>query len=303
VRDTELIDYERARHVALSARPRLIIAGASAYPRVIDFKRFGEIADEVGAYLLADIAHIAGLVAGGAHPTPVPYADFVTFTTYKTLRGSRGGIILCTKDLARQVDAAVFPGVQGSMHVHLIAAKAVTLKMAMTHQFADYAKQVVANARALSETLAEMGFRIVSGGTDNHIVLVDVRSTTGQSGKQAEEVLSFTGITANRNRIPYDRFGPDIASGIRLGSAALTTRGFRQNEMCEVGRIIGEVLLNSRDRALLEVAKGRARDLAAAYPVLGDRWEVGAHRASVEPEVVPLESAGPSVPDASQKAR
>ncbi len=279
--DSELIDYDQAREIARRERPRLVVAGASAYPRVIDFARFRAIADEVGAYFLADIAHIAGLVAGGQHPSPVPYADFVTFTTYKTLRGGRGGVILCKQQFARQIDAAVFPGVQGSMHVHNMAAKAVTFGLAARPQFKLYAKQVVANARALARRLLEHGYRLVAGGTDNHVVLVDLRPA-GLTGKRADELLDSVGITVNKNRIPFDPLGADIASGIRLGSAAMTTRGFGEAEMEETADIIHSVLSRPEDGATLREARRRVKELCLRFPLYLDRWEMGSAEPSLE---------------------
>ena len=273
--DSELIDYDEVWAIASKEKPKMIICGASAYPKALDFARFREIADEVGAYLLADIAHFAGLVAGGAYPSPVPYADFVTFTTYKTLRGARGGTILCKKEFADKIDAAVFPGVQGSMHVHLMAGKAVTFKLAMTQEFRDYAKQVVANARALARALQERGYRIVCGGTDSHIVLVDLRPQR-ITGMQAQEVLEGVGIVTNKNRIPFDPLGPEVTSGIRLGSSAMTTRGFGEAEMEETAGIIAEVLSDPDDEKTLQEARRKVRELCLRFPLYMDRWEMGA---------------------------
>ncbi len=274
-RASELIDYDEVRAVAVKERPKMIVCGGSAYPRAIDFGRFREIADEVGAYLLADVAHFAGLIAGGAYPSPVPYADFVTFTTYKTFRGSRGGIILCKEEYGPNIDAAVFPGVQGSMHVHLMAGKAVTLRLAMTQQFRDYAQQVVANARALARVLQDCGYRIVAGGTDSHIVLVDLRSKQ-MTGKRAQEVLEDAGIVTNMNRIPHDPLSANVTSGIRLGSAAMTTRGFGEPEMEETAHLIDAVLSNPSDERTLRDVRGRVRELCLAFPLYLDRWEMEA---------------------------
>ena len=271
--DSELIDYDEVLAIASREKPKMIICGASAYPRTINFAKFREIADDVGAYLLADVAHYAGLIAGGAYPSPVPYADFVTFTTYKTMRGARGGTILCRREFARQIDRAVFPGVQGSMHAHLIAAKAVTFRMAMTEEFRVYAKQVVANARALAKALQERGYRIVSGGTDSHIVLVDLRPKK-VTGKQAQEVLESVGIVTNMNRIPADPLGPNVASGIRLGSSAMTTRGFREAEMEETADIIDAVLSHPDDEGALERARHRVKELCLRFPLYLDHWEM-----------------------------
>ena len=264
--DSELIDYDEVSAIASRERPKMIVCGGSAYPRVIDFARFREIANEVDAYFLADVAHFAGLIAGGVYPSPIPYADFVTFTTYKTLCGSRGGIILCKKEFADKVDAAVFPGVQGSMHVHLMAGKAVTFRLAMTQEFRDYAKQVVANARALAKSLQECGYRIVSGGTDSHIVLVDLRPKK-MTGKRAQEVLEDVGIETNMNRIPFDPLGPNVTSGIRLGSSAMTTRGFREVEMDETASIIDAVLSHPSDERTLQEARHRVRELCIRFPL------------------------------------
>jgi glycine hydroxymethyltransferase len=272
--DSEMIDHDEVLATALRERPKMIVCGGSAYPRTIDFARFREIADEVGAYLLADVAHFAGLIAGGAYPSPVPYADFITFTTYKTFRGSRGGIILCRKEYADKIDAAVFPGVQGSMHVHLMAGKAVTFRLAMTQEFRDYAKQVVANARALAKALQERGYRIVAGGTDSHIVLVDLRSKN-ITGKQAQEVLEGVGVVTNMNRIPFDPLGANVTSGIRLGSSAMTTRGFGEAEMEETAGIIDAVLSHPSDEKTLQEARQRVRELCMRFPLFLDRWEMG----------------------------
>ena len=272
--NSELIDYDEVLATASKERPKMIVCGGSAYPRAIDFAKFREIADEVGAYFLADVAHFAGLIAGGAYPSPVPYADFVTFTTYKTFRGSRGGTILCKQEFADKVDAAVFPGVQGSMHVHLMAGKAVTFRLAMTREFCDYAKQVVANARALAKALQERGYRIVSGGTDSHIVLVDLRPKK-MTGKQAQEVLEDVGIVTNMNRIPFDPLGPSVTSGIRLGSSAVTTRGFREVEMEETADIMDAILSHPSDEKTLQQARHRVRELCIRFPLYMDRWEMG----------------------------
>ena len=272
---SERIDYDEVHATAIKERPKMIVCGGSAYPRAIDFARFREIADEVGAYLLADVAHFAGLIAGGAYPSPVPHADFVTFTTYKTFRGSRGGIILCKEQYGPRIDAAVFPGVQGSMHVHLMAGKAVTLRLAMTQQFRDYARQVVANARTLARVLQERGYRIVSGGTDSHIVLVDLRSKQ-MTGKRAQEVLESVGIVTNMNRIPYDPLGANVTSGIRLGSAAMTTRGFREAEMEETAGLIDAVLSKPSDAKMLQRVQGKVRELCVGFPLYLDRWEMEA---------------------------
>ncbi len=274
-RGSELIDYDEVLAIASAERPKMIVCGGSAYPRAIDFARFRQIADEVGAYLLADVAHFAGLIAGGAYPSPVPFADFVTFTTYKTFRGSRGGVILCREEFGRKIDAAVFPGVQGSMHVHLMAGKAVTFRLAMTEEFRDYARQVVANARVLADVLRERGYRIVTGGTDSHIVLVDLRAKN-ITGKQAQEILETVGIVTNMNRIPYDPLGANVTSGIRLGSSAMTTRGFHEAEMEETADLIDTVLSKPRDEKRLEQVRHRVRGLCLRFPLYLDPWEMGA---------------------------
>lgn len=266
-KDSETIDYEEVRKVALKEQPKLIVAGASAYPRVIDFKKFREIADEVGAYFMVDMAHIAGLVAAGEHPSPVPYADFVTTTTHKTLRGPRGGLILCKKEHAALLDKKVFPGMQGGPLMHIIAAKAVCLQEAMQPEFKDYAKQVIANCAVMSNTLKEEGFRIVSGGTDNHLILVDVKSSLDMSGKLAEKLLDEAGITCNKNTIPFETEKPFVTSGIRLGTAAMTTRGFKENEFRQVALWISRVLKNAEDEAVREEVRKEVRKEVRALTV------------------------------------
>lgn len=266
-RDAETIDYEEVRKVALQEKPKLIVAGASAYPRVIDFQKFREIADEVGAYFMVDMAHIAGLVAAGEHPSPVPYADFVTTTTHKTLRGPRGGLILCKKEHAPILDKKVFPGMQGGPLMHIIAAKAVCLQEAMQPEFKDYAKQVIANCAVMSNTLKEEGFRIVSGGTDNHLILVDVKSSLDMSGKLAEKLLDEAGITCNKNTIPYETEKPFVTSGIRLGTAAMTTRGFKENEFRQVALWISRVLKHAEDAGVREEVRKEVRALTVQFPL------------------------------------
>lgn len=264
---TEYIDYEDVRRVALETKPKLIVAGASAYPRVIDFKKFREIADEVGAYFMVDMAHIAGLVAAGLHPSPVPYADFVTSTTHKTLRGPRGGIILCKKEHATLLDKKVFPGMQGGPLMHIIAAKAVCFYEAMQPEFKSYAKQVITNTKVLSDTLKEEGFRIVSDGTDNHLLLVDVKASLGMSGKKAEELLDQAGITCNKNTIPFDSEKPFVTSGIRLGSAAMTTRGFKENEFHQVALWISQVLKNGDNEKFIQQIHKEVCALTKQFPL------------------------------------
>lgn len=264
-KNTERIDYEELESLALKHRPKLIVAGASAYPRVIDFPALKAIADKVGAYLMVDMAHIAGLVAAGIHPSPVPYADFVTTTTHKTLRGPRGGMILCKAEHAKAIDRAVFPGTQGGPLMHIIAAKAVAFKEALTPEFKSYQKEIVKNAKALSESLLEHGWRLVSGGTDNHLMLVDVK-IKGMTGKDAEHQLDSVGITVNKNTIPFDTETPFITSGIRLGTPALTTRGMGTNEMKKIAAIIDVALLEKNATK----AKQMIHELTEAFPLYED---------------------------------
>jgi glycine hydroxymethyltransferase len=265
-RESEQIDYEQVRELALKRKPRLIVAGASAYSRLIDFPRLRAIADEVGAYLMVDMAHIAGLVAGGAHPSPVPYAHVVTTTTHKTLRGPRGGLILCTRELGSKIDRAVFPGTQGGPLMHIIAAKAVALREAMQPEFSEYAHQVVRNAKALAKGVEAEGLRIVSGGTDNHLMLVDLRNA-GWTGKDAEGVLEAAGITVNKNLIPYDPESPSVTSGIRLGTPAATTRGMGTAEMTQVAHLIGRALQTPQDTVALGEIRAAVRELCKRFPV------------------------------------
>ena len=235
--ETEMIDYDKVREIALECKPKMIIAGASNYSRVIDFAKFREIADEVGAYLMVDMAHIAGLVAAGLHPSPVPYAHFVTTTTHKTLRGPRGGMILCDNEHAKMIDKAIFPGIQGGPLVHVIAAKAVCFKEALEPEFKAYQEQIIKNAKALAGALMAKGMRIVSGGTDNHVMSLDVRSMN-VTGKEAEHLLDEIGITCNKNTIPFDPASPNVTSGVRLGTPAVTTRGMKEEDMTEIAEII-----------------------------------------------------------------
>ncbi len=260
------IDYDQVRDLAKKHRPKLILTGASAYSRVIDFKAFAEIAKEVGAYLLADIAHIAGLVAAGLHPSPVPYADFVTTTTHKTLRGPRGGMIMCRKEFGKAVDRMIFPGIQGGPLMHVIAAKAVALKEALTEEFRRYQTQVVRNAKRLCRALIDRGFKIISGGTDNHLMLVDL-TDRGITGKEAEKVLDQTGITVNKNSIPFDDRPPTVTSGIRLGTPCVTTRGMGEEEMEEIADLIDRVLKRPKDSETLSEVGGRVRELCQRYPI------------------------------------
>jgi glycine hydroxymethyltransferase len=264
-KDTERIDFDQLAHLAREHRPRLIVAGASAYPREIDFASFAGIAREVGALLMVDMAHIAGLVAGGQHGSPVPFADFVTSTTHKTLRGPRGGFVLCRQDWAQKINSSVFPGIQGGPLMHVIAAKAVAFLEALQPEFRVYAAQVVANAKMLAHALAERGFRIVSGGTDNHMLLVDVASR-GLTGKIAEEALDASGITVNKNKIPFDTRPPLDPSGIRVGSPALTTRGMREGEMRTIAGWMADVLTAADDKARQQRVRGQVRELAQQFP-------------------------------------
>ncbi len=265
-REDETIDYEDVRQKALACKPKLIVAGASAYPRVIDFARFRAIADEVGAYLMVDMAHIAGLVAAGLHPSPVPYCDFVTTTTHKTLRGPRGGMILCKEKYASLLDKKIFPGIQGGPLMHIIAAKAVCLYEAMQPEFKAYQQAVVKNCAVMANTLKEEGFRIVSGGTDNHLCLVDVKGSIEMSGKQAEKLLDEAGITCNKNTIPFDPEKPFVTSGIRLGSAAMTTRGFGEQEFKQVALWIAQVLKNPQKENIQKIHE-QVMALTAKYPL------------------------------------
>ena len=264
-RDTEQLDYQELMADALREKPKLIVAGASAYPRMLDFAKFREIADAAGAYLMVDMAHIAGLVATGEHPSPVPYADFVTTTTHKTLRGPRGGLVLCREEFKKALNRNVFPGIQGGPLVHVVAAKAVALKEAMAPEFKAYQHQIVKNAKKLAEVLSESGIRIVSGGTDNHLMLLDVTSV-GLTGKTAELALDKAGITANKNTIPFDKNKPMIASGIRLGTPTLTTRGMKEAEMEKIGELIANALQHTEDDIYLAAIKEEVSKLTRMFP-------------------------------------
>lgn len=264
--ETQLIDYDVVREVAIEHKPKLIVAGASAYSRVLDFEKFREIADEVGAYLMVDMAHIAGLVATGAHPSPVPHAHFVTSTTHKTLRGPRGGLILCTEEFAKKIDKTIFPGIQGGPLMHVIASKAVAFGEAQKPEFKTYIDQVVKNAKALAEGLMEEGVGVVSGGTDNHVMLVDLRSL-GLTGKVAEHLLDEVGITTNKNTIPFDPESPFVTSGLRLGTPAVTSRGFKEQEMKEVASIIASLLKKPEDNDIKQQAAERTAKLTASFPL------------------------------------
>lgn len=273
--DTELIDYDQAARLARECRPKMIVAGASAYPRIIDFDRFREIADDVGAYLMADIAHIAGLIAAGYHPDPIPYSEFVTLTNHKTLRGPRGGMILCREEFGKAIDRNVFPGIQGGPLMHVIAAKAVAMKEAQQPEFKEYQHQIILNAAVLGERLKSKDFRLVSGGSDNHLLLVDLRKK-GISGKAAALALERAGICCNRNLIPFDPSPPSKTSGIRLGTPAVTSRGMKENEMMLIGDWIGEVVENIDDEKALARIKRETGELTARfpiYPTLMNQWK------------------------------
>src|SRR6202045_4371830 len=269
-KETETIDYDALEKLAEEHRPKLIIGGGSAYPRIIDFARMRQIADKVGALFLVDMAHFAGLVAGGVHPSPVPHAHIVTSTTHKTLRGPRAGMILSKQEFAAAIDKVVFPGMQGGPLVHIIAAKAVCFREAMQPDFRDYARQVVANAKVLAETLAAEGFRIISGGTDTHLMLVDVFSK-GMLGSEAEKALDQAGITVNKNAIPFDTNPPMKPSGIRIGTPALTTRGMKETEMRQIGRWISETLHNRTDNAVLGKIRKSVLEMADTFPLYPER--------------------------------
>ena len=260
-KDTETIDYDEMERLAIEHKPKMIVTGASAYPRIIDFKRIREIADKVGAYLMVDMAHIAGLVAAGLHPNPVEYADFVTSTTHKTLRGPRGGLILCKEKYAKAIDKSVFPGVQGGPLMHVIAGKAVCFKEALTDDFKEYQKQIIRNADALAKSLKEHGFELVSGGTDNHLMLINL-TNKGLTGKELEERLDEIGVTVNKNAIPFDTQKPNITSGIRIGTPAVTTRGMKEEDMKEIAQII--YLTVEGDK---EEAKNKVKALCEKYPL------------------------------------
>ena len=260
--ETEVIDYDEFERIALEVQPKLIVAGASAYPRIIDFKRIREIADKCGALMMVDMAHIAGIVAAGRHPNPVEYADIVTSTTHKTLRGPRGGVILCREELAKAIDKSVFPGTQGGPLMHVIAAKAVAFGEALQPEFKDYIDQVLKNAQAFAEALSEEGFRLVSGGTDNHLLLVDVKSI-GMTGAEAEALLDDCNITCNKNGIPFDKEKPTVTSGLRLGTPAATTRGLKEDDFRTIAKIMKIVLID-RD---LEKGKAMVKEITDRYPM------------------------------------
>ena len=265
-KETEMLDYGEMLEIAKKCSPKMIVTGASAYPRTIDFKALREVADEVGAYLMADIAHIAGLVAAGVHPSPIPYADVVTTTTHKTLRGPRGGVVMCKKEHASAIDRAVFPGVQGGPLMHVIAAKAVAFKEALTPEFKRYQQQVVKNAAVIAKTLLDQNFELVSGGTDNHLMLVKLLKMA-YSGKDAEAALERAGITLNKNTIPFDPTSPFITSGIRIGTPAVTTRGMKEKEMVQIANMIASVLRNIDDENIIARVKDEVAQLCLKFPL------------------------------------
>lgn len=267
-KEDEYIDYDEVEKIAMEVKPKLIVAGASAYPRVINFKKFREIADKAGAYLMVDMAHIAGLVAAGEHPSPIPYAHVVTTTTHKTLRGPRGGVIMTNdEEIAKKIDKAIFPGIQGGPLMHIIAAKAVAFKQALSPEFKEYQHQIVKNAKALAEVLEKGGLRLVSGGTDNHMILVDLKSSKDLTGQAVEKALDKAGITVNKNGIPYDTEKPMVTSGIRIGTPAVTTRGMKEKEMEEIGNFILETIENINDDKKLSEIKERVKELCLRFPL------------------------------------
>jgi glycine hydroxymethyltransferase len=269
-RDTETIDFAQVRQLALEHKPKVIVVGASAYPRTLDFAKFREIADEAGASMMVDMAHIAGLVAAGVHPSPVPFADIVTTTTHKTLRGPRGGLVMGKEPYAKSINSQIFPGIQGGPLMHVIAGKAVALREALTPEYKAYQKQIVANARALAEALLSAGLRLTSGGTDNHLMLVDLRPKN-LTGKVAEAVLDKAGITVNKNMIPFDPEKPMVTSGVRVGTPAITTRGMREAQMATVGKLIGAALDAAQDDAALARIRGQVKELAQSFPLYASR--------------------------------
>jgi glycine hydroxymethyltransferase len=265
-RETETIDYEEVKKLVREHKPKLIIVGASAYPRIIDFKKFREAADEVGAVIMADIAHIAGLVATGLHPTPIPVCEYVTSTTHKTLRGPRGGLIMCRQDYAKTLNSRVFPGSQGGPLMHIIAAKAAAFKEALTPEFKEYQRQIIKNAQAMADELKNQGFRLVSGGTDNHMMLVDLTSA-GVTGKEAQEVLDRANITVNKNGIPFDTKGPQVTSGIRIGTPAVTTRGMKENEMRLIASCIADVIKNIHNETKIKAVSEKIKSICVKFPL------------------------------------
>lgn len=271
--ETELIDYDQVWKLAKEHKPKMIVAGASAYPRIIDWERFAQIAEDVGAYLMVDMAHYAGLIAGGVYPNPVPYAHFVTSTTHKTLRGPRGGFILCRAEFAKDIDKSVFPGIQGGPLMHVIAAKAVAFKEAMTEEFKNYARQVIINAQAMAEEFLKLGFKVITGGTDSHIVLLDLRNK-GITGKEAEEALGKANITVNKNAVPFDPLPPTKTSGIRIGTPAMTTRGMKEDEMRSIAKLIAKVIDNIKDEKVIEDVRKEVIELCQQFPLYPEMKEV-----------------------------
>ncbi len=269
----EMLDYDEIRTIALREKPKLIIAGASAYSKTIDFEKFRQIADEVGAYFMADIAHIAGLVAAGLHPSPIGHAHFTTTTTHKTLRGPRGGLIMCDADLAKKIDSAVFPGIQGGPLMHVIAAKAVALRQAMTEEFKEYQRQIILNADHMAKCMADLGFRIVSGGTDNHLFLVDL-TPKNVTGNEAQIALEASGIMVNKNLIPFDTRSPNIASGIRIGTPAVTTRGMKEKEMEVICEMIDAVLKRPTDAPFMERTRAKVREFCKGFPFYSRIYDI-----------------------------
>jgi len=269
-RETETIDYGEVKKLVREHKPKLIVVGASAYPRIIDFKKFREAADEVGAVIMADIAHIAGLVATGLHPTPIPVCEYVTSTTHKTLRGPRGGLIMCKHDYAKTLNSRVFPGSQGGPLMHIIAAKAAAFKEALTPEFKEYQRQIIKNAQAMADELKNQGFRLVSGGTDNHMMLVDLTSA-GVTGKEAQEVLDRANITVNKNGIPFDTKGPQVTSGIRIGTPAVTTRGMKENEMRLIASCIADVIKNIHNETKIKAVSEKIKSICAKFPLYQHR--------------------------------
>lgn len=272
-RETELIDFNEVEDIAKKAKPKIIVAGGSSYPRAIDFKPFREIADSVGAYLMADIAHPAGLIAAGLNPSPIPYSHFVTATTHKTLRGPRGGIIMCKSEFAKMIDSKLFPGIQGGPLMHVIAAKAVAFKEALEPSFKEYQKQVIKNAKTLANSLMKYGFRIVTGGTDTHMVMVDLRNMN-LTGKDAEEALDRAGIIVNKNVIPFDPNPPRIASGIRIGTPALTTRGMKESEMEYIAGLISKVLKDIKSEKVIEEVRREVTELCSKFPIYTETFPI-----------------------------
>ena len=270
--DNETIDFDQVRDLALKHRPKMIVVGASAYPRIIDFSKFREIADEAGCMVVADIAHIAGMVAVGLHPSPVPYCEFVTTTTHKTLRGPRAGLILCREEYAKKLNSAIFPGIQGGPLMHIIAAKAVALKEAMNPSFKEYQKQVLSNAQAMAKTLTERGYRLVSGGTDNHLMLLNLKDST-LTGKDGEAALERVGITVNKNTVPFETRSPFITSGVRIGTPAVTTRGMKEPEMKQIAGWISDVLASPEDEAVCKRVSSQIRELCDSFPLYAGRLE------------------------------